>query len=202
MKEGSPCPFDTFRRHMHLAAAHGFDQKHLPTFTMHEDRAGFSVFGKDVKLERVASGFQACFDDLRRDLEKLLEDVPMDGFENVDWQDCLPKDDPGYSFLDSPGVAEMRTRGLKAKINDPNWFIPGKDGNPPRWNIVKVREWMKLGHSIHSRIIIIIHWGFGQPARITELTSMMHRNMQNAMRALFMTVDGLVSILGYNKVSF
>lgn len=204
MREGQCSPYNTVRYLMAKASQYAWQDKHLPTFRMSEDGKSFTVFAKTLSLDVLANGYQRGLDDLDHLLRRLTDDIPSWAFEKLKeimHEDSFTKDDPDYSFLSMPELVELRSLGHQAKLGNRDWWILCDDGHTLRWNMAKVKVWMSLSREAQALIIVLIHIGCGQPARATELTSLLIRNLQNGHRSLFMTpVDGLVSIIGYNKV--
>jgi len=84
-------------------------------------------------------------------------------------------------------------------VQNPKYVLRVADGNV-EWNRVTAGEWMKKAQELNACLLFLIHLGSGQPARGTEILTMLFRNMQNVPRSLFAIPGGLATIIGYNKV--
>lgn len=210
MKEGFPGPFSTIRQLMTLASRYAYSANHVSTFNMSSDRTEFFVFGKQVQLDRLAGAYHNGIQDLKAKLAAITADIPLwarEALSRADIVDDMTKDTPGYSFLDNVEVRKIMSTGLQVKMNTTGWLLPPRSSTPASdtrrpWNPYKAKEFMEQSRDIQTLLITLMHIGQGQPARGTEITALLVRNMGDAHRSLFMLQGSLMTILGYNKVSF
>jgi hypothetical protein len=107
---------------------------------------------------------------------------------------------PGYSFLGNQNshIRPLRFSLIKRKLEE-RWKIGIQHGQTV-WNKAKVYEWMKKAHEFNQCLMLLMHIS-AQPARASELYTLLLRNQQNTHRALFWTPDSMIWILEYTKVN-
>lgn len=189
---------------MHDASEFARQERHPPSFNMTADGEGFVVEGTPVELARIKKGYQEAL----RHLEALVDDLLGDHDSSIPndlvWADNMPRDTPGYGFLSLPASQELRMRGLNAKMSPDHrsqWFLPFEEGDLPEWNLGAVSSYMNKARIIYELSLVLLHFSQGVPARGTEITLLAYRNLPNVIRGFFMTNDGPLTILSYNKVS-
>lgn len=205
MTPGRPCPWETAKRLMHDASEFARMERHAPSFTLTADGQAFVVEGFTVELSQIKSGYRAALALATSLVDDLLADHDSQIPVNMNWVDNMPRDTPDYGFLSPPAIQELRMRGLIAKMspeNRPRWFLPFKDGETPRWNPAAVSTFATKADAIMELLSILIFISGGQMSRGSEFVLLTYRNLPNALRSLFMTNDGLISILAYSKVCF
>ncbi|KAF8318855.1 uncharacterized protein EI90DRAFT_3132944 [Cantharellus anzutake] len=131
----------------------------------------------------------------------LLESLTQGADTQID--DNSSKDDlenrmPGYSFLTNTRDNHF---ALITRFLSDRQYALGQERGEVKWNAVLTGDWMRKVQELNMCLIFLIHLGSGQPAWGTEILGILFRNMQNVHRSLFMTPDGLATIIGYNKTN-
>ena len=159
-----------------------------------------AVKGETIFLADIPKVYSSVFDtamSLFTSLTEGIETALTFPYSNV--VDNLNDATPDHSFLKTPFLETYRFRLIRHLVHTPKFVLRVVDGTV-EWNKVVAKEWMRKAQELNACLLFLIHLGSGQPARGTEVLSMLFRNMQNVHRSLFAIPGGLTTILGYNKV--
>jgi hypothetical protein len=166
-----------------------------------DDNKSMMVKGQCIQLGDVPTLYNGILRLIEEKIQWLSQGVEL----QVPFHECSEITDdlhnriPNYSFLSDPRITSVRCDLLVA-LGKPEWFVTNPDGGI-EWNRLMLAEWMDVAHELNTLFLVAIHLGGGQPARGTEISSILIRNRQNGHRSLFALDGGLTSIIGYNKVS-
>ena len=204
LRSGLPSPFDTVLSMDKYASTVSLNgEEGMPTVVWDTDRQSMTVRGRSIKLENIATFYRGLLENIKGIMSHLAQGtslsipIPFSGIV-----DDLQNRTPHYSFLgfDNPKIAEMRYRVL-ASFRTSEWFVAKPEGGF-EWNRSHLSSWMEGASELNRLFLMAIHIGGGQPARGTEILSVLIRNRQNGQRGLFALAGGLATVIGYNKVSF
>ena len=163
------------------------------------EHKSIDVRGETIHLADIPTAYSKVLDQAKSLFKWLTEGIETAlTFPYSDIVDDLNNSTPNYSFLQTPLLKEYRFRLISHLVQSPRFVLRVVDGDI-EWNKVAAREWMRKAQELNGCLLFLIHVGSGQPARGTEVLSMLFRNMQNVHRSLFAIPGGLATILGYNK---
>lgn len=176
---------------------------------------------QDVAGESLSfDGHPVIMEDFRNLYRRLLEETTTLLFDKIllglDIPELFPKGaqiydnlsdtTPGYSFINDPRntFAQHRHFLLKAmvnfKVSGDRFVFPGhcnQDG--PMWNMSGLLSWEKDVEKCLGCLFLLLHLGYGQPARGTELSILRWVNTPLHLRNFFFTSGFLNVVFVYNK---
>ncbi|KAF8328722.1 uncharacterized protein EI90DRAFT_3125858 [Cantharellus anzutake] len=175
------------------------DEEGFSTVMWNDDNKSMMVKGQRIQLGDVPTLYNGILGLIKEKIQWLSQGVEL----QMPFQECSGITDdlhnriPNYSFLSDPCIMSVR-RDLLIALGKPKWFVTNPDGGI-EWNQLMLSKWMDMAQEINTLFLVAIHLGGGQPARGTEISSILIRNCQNGHRSLFALDGGLTSIIGYNK---
>ena len=200
LRQGVPSPFDTIQSLDKYCTTVAYSERHLPVVVWDPECRSIQVRGETIFLDDIPRAYDAVMEQAKSLLQWLTQGIETAlTFPYSNLVDDLNDTTPGYSFLKTPFLEEYRFRLISHLVQNPKYVLRVADGNV-EWNRVTAGEWMKKAQELNACLLFLIHLGSGQPARGTEILTMLFRNMQNVPRSLFAIPGGLASIIGYNKV--
>lgn len=200
LRQGVPSPFDTIQSLDQYCSTVAYNERHLPVVVWDPEHKSIAVKGETIFLADIPKAYNSVLNQAKSLFKWLTEGIETAlTFPYSNIVDNLNEAAPGYSFLKTPFLEEYRFRLITYLVQNPKFVVRVVDGKV-EWNKVAVREWMRKAQELNACLLFLIHLGSGQPARGTEVLSMLFRNMQNVHRSLFGIPGGLATILGYNKV--
>jgi hypothetical protein len=201
LRSGRPSPFDTvLSLHRYAATVSISGGEGVTTVVWNEDHQSMTVRGQLVKLEDIPALYHGTLESIKEKMKSLSEGVDLSiPFDYTKITDDPQNGQPGYGFLSDPNILRIKN-DLLISLGKPDWFVAGLDGRL-EWNRSKLAGWMETAQELNKLFLVATHMGGGQPARGTEILSMLVRNRQNGERSLFALPGGLASVIGYNKVS-
>jgi hypothetical protein len=177
-----------------------YQERHLPSTLWDDKHRIIAVKGKSVDLADIPRAYSAVMDRAKSLFGWLTTGIDAElEFPYKSIGDDLENKAPSYSFLSTPILQRSRFLSITHLLQNPKYVI-SIEGREVEWSKVAVGEWMKKAQELNSCLLLLLHIGSGQPARGSEILSMLFRNMQNVHRSLFAVPGGLATILGYNKV--
>jgi hypothetical protein len=177
-----------------------YQERHLPSTLWDAEHRVISVKGKSVDLADIPRAYSAVMERAKSLFEWLTSGINTGlDFPYKSIGDDLENKAPSYSFLSTPILEQSRFLSITHLLQNPKYVV-SVEGREVEWSKVAVGQWMKKAEELNHCLLFLIHIGSGQPARGTEILSMLFRNMQNVHRSLFAIPGGLATILGYNKV--
>ena len=118
-------------------------------------------------------------------------------------QDRRQRQDPSYSFLQETPARTAQQSLVAQLLLQPRYldhYAMNVDGlvsiSAPRMRLYLRQAW-----KLQQIILTLLHLSSGQPARATELETMMLRNGPNSARSVFLLQDQIMTIIGYNKTT-
>jgi len=164
------------------------------------EHKSIDVRGETIHLAKIPTLYSKVLDEAKSLFKWLTEGIETAlTFPYSNIVDDLNDGTPDYSFLKTPFLEPYCFRLISHLIQSPRFVLRVVDGKV-EWNKVAAREWMRKAQELNGCLLFLIHLGSGQPARGTEVLSILFRNMQNVHRSLFAIPGGLATILGDNKV--
>ncbi len=177
-----------------------YREQHLPVIIWNPDHKEISIRGETIKLADIPKAYNDVMDRAKFLFESMTQGIDTSlTFPYSSLVDDLNESTPGYSFLKTPILEQYRFKLFSHLVQDPKYALRVVGENVV-WNKVSTGEWMEMAQELNACLLFLIHLGSGQPARGTEVLSILFRNMQNVHRSLFAIPGGLATILGYNKV--
>ena len=200
LRTGVPSPFDTMSSLDQYCTTVAYREQHLPVVVWDPEHKSIAVKGETICLADIPKVYSAVMDRAKSLFEQMTQGIDTSlTFPYSSLVDDLNDSTPGYSFLKTPILEQYRFKLISHLVQDPKYVLRMVDGNIV-WNKVSTGDWMRKAQELNACLLFLIHLGSGQPARGTEILSMLFRNMQNVHRSLFAIPGGLATILGYNKV--
>jgi bloom syndrome protein len=177
------------------------DEEGLPTVVWDDDHGSMTIRQHRVQLSDVPIMYEAILSGIQTALEDLAGGVDLTiPFPSHKIADDTQNLTPEYNFVgtDNTKLQALQYRVLKS-FSGPEWFV-AKPGGGVEWKRARVATWMQRAEVLNQLFMVAIHIGGGQPARGTEILSVLVRNRQNAMRNLFALCGGMATVISYNKV--
>jgi hypothetical protein len=186
-----------------LIARVAFSATGIPKLQWLEDGSAFRYGLHRVRMESL----KTLYHEEMKAAWKLFHEL-TDGIETPLEMEKLQDDDvsqtlPDWSFFSQEEgyYAKISTALLQHLYTRENdcFLIKG-----PRSEVLVNRrlaiDWLSKASKLNELLLVLWHISAGQPPRGTETCSVLYRNDQNSRRSLFMTLNGLASIIAYNKV--
>ncbi len=173
----------------------------LPTVVWDVDHQSMTIRGRPIKLGDIPTFYGSILENIKGIMSYLAQGISLTlPFAYSEIIDDLQNRTPHYSFLgsDNPKIAGIRYQVL-AEFRTLEWFV-AKPGGGFEWNHSHLSLWMEGALELNKLFLMAIHIGGGQPARGTEILSVLVRNCQNGQRGLFALPGGLATVISYNKV--
>jgi hypothetical protein len=201
LRSGLPSPFDTVLSADRYATTVALnDEEGFSTVIWNNDNSSLTVKGQCIQLGDIPTLYHGILGRIKEKIQWLSQgaelQVPFHHYSEI--TDDLHNRIPNYGFLSHPCIVSVR-RNLLISLGKPGWFVTNPDGGI-EWNRSMLANWMEVAQELNMLFLVAMHLGGGQPARGTEISSILIRNRQNGHRSLFALDSGLTSIIGYNKV--
>ncbi len=199
LRQGVPSPFDTIQSLDKYCTTVALNERHLPLVVWDPEHKEIAIRGRTIPLAKIPIAYNEVMDQAQSLFQWLTQGIETAlTFPYSNIVDDLNDSTPGHSFLKTQFLEQYRFRSITNLLQNPNYVLGVAEGNV-EWNRVTTGEWMKKAQELNACLLFLIHLGSGQPARGTEVLSMLFRNMQNVHRSIFAIPGGLATILGYNK---
>ena len=170
-----------------------------------------AIIGKQVlHMQAIGDALRQLIQEIKQDLDQLLFhqpefDIPDDLFIHDEPRKC----EPGYSFVsdarNSWSLRDAKTLAHHILITDHlfDHFCMLTAEGKILWKSVACMDQMRLVYKVQERLAITIILSSGQPARGTELASLVYANVPGgSIRNVFVLFNILLLRGSYNKTSF